>query len=496
MAIQAALEQFPRHRGLILGDVILDEYLTGDCSRLSAEAPVPVMTVAGSRAVLGGAANTASNVCSLGGHAILVGQVGRDDAGRQLTALAAGVGIDFRPVTVDAPTVRKIRVLGQQQQLLRLDYETPTEMSIALENHVLDIVREEIDRVSFVLISDYAKGFLSARLCREVIALAHRAGTMVVVDPRPQHAAFYTGCDYLTPNWKESLGLVGQPECAMSPEAIAEIGARVARRFDCHVLLTLGAKGMKLVGPDGAFLVEQAAVAKEVFDVSGAGDTVAAAFALARASGADHQTSVALATRAAGIVVGKLGTATVRPDELLRGEDGRDRRLVERQDLPGLSALLRADHQRIATINGTFDVLHAGHVHILREARRQADVLIVGLNSDASVRLNKGPGRPFVNEADRAAMLLALRDVDFVHVFGETTPNDFIAAVRPDVHVNGAEYGEHCVEADTVRQVGARLHLVARLPGLSTSELLARVAHQVSGEDAPAAAAGGTADRP
>ncbi len=483
MGFQATIEQFPQQRGLILGDVILDEYVTGDCSRLSPEAPVPVMTVSGSRATLGGAANTASNVCSLGGRAVLIGQVGDDAAGRQLSALATGVGIDFRPIVGQGSTTRKVRVVGRQQQLLRLDYESSATMTETEEAEVLAIVREELTTASFVLISDYAKGFLSHRLCEQVIALARQAGTLVIVDPRPQHAAYYTGCDYLTPNWKESLGLAGLQDCPITPEAVAEVGRLVATSFGCHVLLTLGSKGMKLFGPDGVFLVEQEAVAKEVFDVSGAGDTVAAAFGLSLASGCDHQAAVALATRAAGVVVGKLGTATVLPNEVLRGEDGWNRRLVERQELAGLAARLRARRQRIATINGTFDVTHAGHAHILREARRQADVLIVGLNSDASVQENKGPDRPFINEADRATMLLALRDVDFVHVFDERTPNAFIEAVRPDVHVNGAEYGAECVEAEVVRAVGGRLHLVDRVPGLSTSELVGRVA----GRLAPAA---------
>jgi D-beta-D-heptose 7-phosphate kinase/D-beta-D-heptose 1-phosphate adenosyltransferase len=253
------------------------------------------------------------------------------------------------------------------------------------------------------------------------------------------------------------------------------VGARVAQRFGCAVLLTLGAKGMSLFGADGTLVVEQQTAAREVFDVSGAGDTVAATFALSLAAGADHVTAVALATKAAGVVVGKLGTATVFPHEFLRGDDGWDRRLVERQELPGLANRLRASRLRIATINGSFDVLHRGHIHILREARQQADVLIVGLNSDASIRGNKGPDRPLIGQEDRAAMLLALRDVDFVHVFDEPIPNAFIDAVRPDVHVNGAEYGEQCVEADTVRACGAQLHLVGRLPGLSTTDLIHRL---------------------
>jgi D-beta-D-heptose 7-phosphate kinase/D-beta-D-heptose 1-phosphate adenosyltransferase len=475
MNIQAVIERFPHHRGLILGDVMIDEYLTGDCSRLSPEAPVPVMAVSGVRRVLGGAANTAANVCSLGGRAILIGRVSNDEAGAELGRMAATVGIDFRPLVRGDRTIRKVRILGQQQQLLRLDYETPVESDLDSEGRLLDLVREALPLSSFVLISDYAKGLLTRELCQRVIDLAREARLPVLIDPRPQHASFYERCSVLTPNWKESLGLVGLVDMPITPSNVAMVGARVAQRFGCAVLLTLGAKGMSLFGADGTLVVEQQTAAREVFDVSGAGDTVAATFALSLAAGADHVTAVALATKAAGVVVGKLGTATVFPHEFLRGDDGWDRRLVERQELPGLANRLRASRLRIATINGSFDVLHRGHIHILREARQQADVLIVGLNSDASIRGNKGPDRPLIGQEDRAAMLLALRDVDFVHVFDEPIPNAFIDAVRPDVHVNGAEYGEQCVEADTVRACGAQLHLVGRLPGLSTTDLIHRL---------------------
>jgi D-beta-D-heptose 7-phosphate kinase/D-beta-D-heptose 1-phosphate adenosyltransferase len=479
MDLPTLLEQFRQHTGLILGDVMIDEYISGECSRLSPEAPVPVMAVGSSRVVLGGAANTASNVRSLGGGAILVGRVGRDAAADQMRELARGLGLDFRPVVDASPTVRKIRVVGQQQQLLRLDYEATDRTDTQADRQILEIVQAELPRVSFVVISDYAKGFFNERLTRTIIAAARAAGRTVIVDPRPQHASFYQGCDYLTPNWKESLGLIGEPDRAMTGDAVSEVGRAAAARFGCHVLLTLGSHGMTLFSPAGERLVEQAAIAREVFDVSGAGDTVAAAFALAVASGADHETAVAVATRAAGVVVGKLGTATVMPNELLRGEDGWDRGLVERGDLRALVARLRDSRRRVVTINGSFDLLHAGHVHILREARRQGDVLIVGLNSDASIRRNKGAGRPFVAQDDRAALLLALRDVDFVHVFDEATPNAFLAEIAPDVHVNGAEYGDDCVEAETVRAGGGRLHLVSRIASLSTTDLAGRIADHV-----------------
>jgi D-beta-D-heptose 7-phosphate kinase/D-beta-D-heptose 1-phosphate adenosyltransferase len=461
-------------RVLVVGDAMLDEYVTGDSTRLSPEAPVPVVTVGTSRDVLGGAANTAANITSLGGQAVLIGLAGADDVGRRLVTLARETGIEFHVVGDGRPTARKVRVLGQQQQLLRLDYESTHPIDAALESRVLDLLRAELSRASIVVISDYAKGLVTERLCREAIRAARDAGIPVIVDPRPQHAGFYAGCDYLTPNWKESLELAGRPDAPASPALVTSVGRELLGRYTSHVLLTLGPLGMRFFDRDGRTDFSEPAVAREVFDVSGAGDTVAAAFALALAVGVDHRQAVWFANRAAGVVVGKLGTSTVLPQDLLPPAAD-EPRLVSRDELAPLAARLRAAGRRIVTINGAFDLLHAGHLHILHEARRQGDVLIVGLNADETVRAGKGPNRPLVGERDRAQLLLALRDVDFVHIFPEPVPMPFLDAVRPDVHVNGSEYGADCIEAPTVRAGGGRVHIVDRLPGLSTTDLAARL---------------------
>lgn len=473
-SLRSILDTFPTHRVLVLGDVMLDEYLVGDCSRISPEAPVPVLAVSESRSVLGGAANTANNIAALGGQVVLVGAVGDDEAGRRLVERTGEAGIDFRPARDVRSTVRKIRIVGQQQQLLRLDYESAGGLDHATEAELLSTAVRELPSCAVVVISDYAKGCLTERLCQAVIAHAHELGKPVVVDPRPQHGAFYIGCDFITPNWKESQGLLGRPDVPMTPQLVEETGRLIAERYRTHALLTLGPKGMKLFGRDGSLLVEQLALAREVFDVSGAGDTVVAMFALALAAGCPVGEAVELANRAAGIVVAKLGTATVTPAELLR-DAAPERALVRRTELQGLANRLRSQGQRVVTVNGAFDIMHAGHLYFLREARRQGDVLLVGVNSDASIRGNKGHDRPFVGEEDRARMLLALRDVDYVHIFDEPTPIEFLEVVRPAVHVNGAEYGADCVEAPTVRAHGGRLHLVDRLPSLSTTDLVRRI---------------------
>jgi D-beta-D-heptose 7-phosphate kinase/D-beta-D-heptose 1-phosphate adenosyltransferase len=468
------IDSLKNQRVLVVGDVMLDEYLTGDCSRISPEAPVPVLTVSGARTVLGGAANTANNIASLGGRAALIGLVGADDAARRLSEETARFNIEFVPVVDVRPTVRKVRVVGQQQQLLRMDYETAGTISAEAEAGVVAAAEREVPKASVVVISDYAKGCLNERLTQTIIRLANAHGKPVVVDPRPQHASYYAGCDFMTPNWKESRGLLGLPEVPITPAAVDETGRLIAATFGAHALLTLGARGMKLFGRDGVPLLEEPALAREVFDVSGAGDTVVAAFSLALAGGSSLAEAVGFANRAAGIVVAKLGTATVTPAELLR-DAAPTRALVSRPELEGLASRLRSQGRRIVTLNGSFDILHAGHLHFIREARKQGDVLLVGVNSDASVRSNKGPSRPFVGQEDRARMLLALRDVDYVHVFDEPTPMTFLELIRPDVHVNGSEYGADCIEAPTVRAHGGRVHIVEKVPGLSTSELVARI---------------------
>ena len=476
MSLQLAnlLVRLPHQSILIVGDLMLDEYLDGDSSRVSPEAPVPIVRFSGRRSVPGGAANTAANVVALGGRATLVGITGDDEAGRELAKACENRGIRLIAIRDGRETTRKVRVLGQRQQLLRVDYEASAAVGGDTEERLLEECSRELARADAIVISDYAKGVVTARLCEHVIGQARSTGKTVVIDPRPQHASFYGGCDYLTPNWKEARALLDWPEAPATNEEILRTGRAIADRFGCGVVLTLGPRGITLFPRGGGEPVAAAAAAREVFDVSGAGDTVVAAFALATAAGASATESATFANRAAAVVVGKHGTATVSPEEMLTSGQA-EPHVVRREDLRSLAETLRALGKRIVTVNGSFDVLHAGHLHILKEAKQQGDVLVVGLNSDASVRANKGPKRPVVPQAQRADMLLALRFVDYVHIFDEPVPMVFIAAVRPDVHVNGAEYGEDCVEAGVVREIGARLHLVPRIDGLSTSALIERL---------------------
>lgn len=465
------VSEFKHRRVLVLGDAILDEYLVGDCGRISPEAPVPVLKVSASRRTLGGAANTAANIVSLGGHASLITAVGRDDAGSILKQCASDAGIDLLAVERGQSTLRKTRVVARQQQIVRLDYDDA--QSTVNESEVLQLCDARMTEADIVIISDYAKGFLSPLLCQGIIQRAHRAGRQVIVDPRPQNRGCYAGCDYLTPNWRESRALLALADAEPTDDNVHDVARALASELATNVVLTLGAQGILFCSRNATEQFALPTLAREVFDVSGAGDTVVAAFALARASGADHPSSVALANKAASVVVGKFGTATVTAEELFH--DTHAARLISRDALAPLAATLRAKGKRIITVNGSFDVLHSGHLHILNEARQRGDVVVVGLNSDASVKSYKGADRPIVPERQRAEMLLALRTVDYVHIFDEADPIAFLEQLAPDVHVNGSEYGENCVESETVRRRGGKIHLVNRIPGLSTSDVVGRL---------------------
>jgi D-beta-D-heptose 7-phosphate kinase/D-beta-D-heptose 1-phosphate adenosyltransferase len=461
---------FRHKRVLVLGDAMLDEYLLGDCSRISPEAPVPVLRVSSSRRVLGGAANTAANIVSLGGRATLLALVGSDEGGQTLRRCASDAGVDLLAVDHGLTTLRKTRVVGRQQQIVRLDYEEFHQPSPSTESEILGLLDACVNDCDIVVISDYAKGFLSESLSQAIIRRAHEAGLDVIVDPRPQNRECYRGCDYLTPNWREARALLHLEEAEPTQEFVLTVARTLASELETNVVLTLGAHGISFCSRNATERFEVPTLAREVFDVSGAGDTVVAAFALARAAGADHATAVTIANRAASVVVGKFGTATVTPEEILMDTDAL--RLVPRHALSQLATTLHAKGKRIVTINGSFDILHNGHLHILNQARQRGDVLIVGLNSDASVRAYKGPGRPVVTERRRAEMLLALRMVDYVHIFDEPDPIAFLKEIRPEVHVNGSEYGKDCIESETVRRGGGEIHIVSRIAGLSTSRLV------------------------
>jgi D-beta-D-heptose 7-phosphate kinase/D-beta-D-heptose 1-phosphate adenosyltransferase len=427
------------------------------------------------RRVLGGAANTAANIAALGGKPVLFTLCGSDASGQVLEAMCSGSGIGLESFRDGRPTTVKTRFVGWRQQLLRIDHEDARDLQAALEKQVLEAFQRRLTRSDVVVLSDYAKGFLTDGLTRALISAANAADKAVVLDPRPQHVARYMECGYITPNWKELMGLLGRSgDLEPSPDNIRHMGDELRQKLRSHVLLTLGPHGIAFFHRDTGEFFHMPTAAREVYDVSGAGDTVVAAFSLAHAAGLPHREAVELANRAAGVVVGKLGTATVTREELLQS-DLTASRILQRRQLAPLASLLRAQGKRIVTLNGSFDLLHAGHVHILEQAKAQGDVLIVGLNSDASVKRYKSKDRPIIPEDERVKMLLGLRCVDYVHVFDEDVPMAFLDEIKPDVHVNGSEYGADCIEAPSVKRHGGRIHIVEKIAGLSTSQILKRI---------------------
>ncbi len=477
----ALVERLGRTHVLVLGDVMLDRYVYGSVERMSPEAPVPVLHQENLRAMAGGAGNVARNVAALGGKVVLIGLVGEDAAGRELTAMLGdepGIASHLL-IDPDRPTTVKTRFVAGRQQLLRVDDETASPASGSTAAALLAGLDASLPAVDIVLLSDYAKGVLSDEVLQRAIAKIHGAGKRLIVDPKSSDFRRYAGADLLTPNRGElaaATGISGDDDASV---ASAARQAMTSARLGA-VLATRGERGMTLVVGDSAPL-HLCAEAREVFDVSGAGDTVIATLAVALAAGADLPQAARLANTAAGIATGKLGTAVVHPADLLGALQARDVLASEAKVVALETALERVQRwrtagERIAFTNGCFDLIHPGHISLLSQARAAADRLIVGLNSDASIRRLKGPDRPVQNETARGIVLASMSAVDLVLLFDEDTPIELIRAIRPDVLVKGADYRlEQVVGADVVQSQGGRVVLAELLPGHSTTGTIARV---------------------
>lgn len=469
------MRDFRDVRVLVVGDVMLDRYLYGQVDRISPEAPVPVVRLRRTRSMPGGAGNVARNVAALGGSATLVGLIGRDPAGAELRERLAGeAGVVDACVASARPTSCKMRIVAGTQQVARLD-EEQTEPADAEEAAALIAASiAALHGAGIVVLSDYAKGVLTREVVAAVCAAAAAAGVPVLADPKRTDFGHYAGAQLLTPNARELAAATGLPTGTTAAVATAARAAIAASGVPA-LLCTRAERGMILVTAGGTVAGVPAA-AREVFDVSGAGDTALAALALAHAAGAPLVEAMRVANAAAGVVVGKLGTATVTPDELALALDGgAPPALLDRAALLARVRAWRQDGLRVGFTNGCFDLLHAGHVALLRAARSRCDRLVVGLNDDASVSRLKGPARPINPLADRAAVIGALAAVDAVSAFGEDTPLALIEAVLPDVLVKGADYTfDQVVGAEQVRAGGGEVILVELLPGRSTTGMLAK----------------------
>ncbi|HXJ90447.1 MAG TPA: D-glycero-beta-D-manno-heptose-7-phosphate kinase [Candidatus Binatia bacterium] len=478
--IEAVKREFGRPQILVVGDLILDRYLWGRVERISPEAPVPVVHLEHRAHTPGGAANVACNLARLGCQVSLAGIIGDDDDGRDLIETLANFDVETSAIQIvrGRPTTVKTRVVGGHQQMLRLDSEDRSALAPSECQRLLDALLPTVSRYSALVLSDYDKGTLGEDVCKRLIVGAKEASISVFVDPKGLSYRKYAGATMICPNRSEVAMATGTSPDNLSLlfEKTEELRSNLGIDF---VALTLSDLGIAVFQTGSTY--QCAAKAREVFDVSGAGDTVIATLAAAFSCGLDLYDCAQLANTAAGIVIGKVGTVTISRDELLV--------TLSKQSLTQVSdkvcsleqvrktlAVWRAEGERVVFTNGCFDLLHLGHVKLLESAKQEGDRLVVGLNSDRSVRLLKGPDRPVLGEIERAQMLAAMSPVDAVVIFDDETPLNLIRAIRPDVLVKGADYKEHqVVGGSEVRSWGGRVALIPLVEGHSTTKLLTRL---------------------
>jgi len=469
---------------LCIGDLMLDDFVYGEVSRISPEAPAPVIAVSREDLIVGGAGNVARNIASLGAHCLFVGVVGDDLAGKTLRSTLNGrkSGITSRLVVDPSrPTTRKLRFVSEHHSthLLRADWELPQPVGAKTEAALIRHVLALLPRAGALILSDYAKGTLTPRLIRTVIERAKQLRKPVIVDPKGNDFSIYRGATIITPNRKE---LADATRRAVGTSAeLAAAASTLARAVGSKaVLVTLSEEGMMLHAR-GSAPVHVPAFSVKVRDVSGAGDTVAAVLAVMLALGADFEAAMRAANAAASVVIGKRGTATVTAAELrarilpsatLAPEE---KIIFDWRELDERLAEWRARDLRIGFTNGVFDLLHPGHIKVLAQARAACDRLVVGINSDASVRRLKGNGRPIQNQQSRAEVLAGLEAVDLVVIFDQRTPLELIRRVRPTVLVKGGDYRRNqVVGRDVVEAQGGEVIVVDLVPGFSTTRIVER----------------------
>jgi D-beta-D-heptose 7-phosphate kinase / D-beta-D-heptose 1-phosphate adenosyltransferase len=470
------MPRFNQAQVIVAGDVMLDRYWHGSTSRISPEAPVPVVNIKNHDERPGGAANVALNIAALGAKAALIGAVGDDDNARSLQAQLDGVGVDcdFQR-SAQRPTITKLRVISQNQQLIRLDFEKGFLAEDVVEFPAL--LKGQLENAGAVILSDYGKGALQEP--QKLIALARASGVPVLVDPKGTDFSKYRGATLITPNLKEFEQVVGHCE---TEQQLVDRGIALLRELKLDALLiTRSEQGMTLLR-DGQPELHLPAQAREVYDVTGAGDTVISVLATTLAAGVDLPQAVALANLAAGLVVAKLGTATVSAPELRRAiqnQQGSGRGIMSVEQLVMAVEDARAHGEKVVFTNGCFDILHAGHVGYLSEAGALGDRLIIGVNADESVARLKGPARPINPLQRRMSVLAGLKAVDWVVSFDEDTPEQLLAQLQPDVLVKGGDYSiAGIVGAEQVLARGGEVKVLSFIDDLSTSAIVEKIKDQ------------------
>ncbi|MDX4058493.1 D-glycero-beta-D-manno-heptose-7-phosphate kinase [Aliarcobacter skirrowii] len=460
---------------LVIGDLMIDHYLWGSCDRISPEAPVQVVNVKKENSVLGGAGNVINNLVSLGSSVEVISVIGDDSVANELKTLLSNIGVSFDNLVVEKgrKTSKKSRLMASNQQVLRYDSESVDEISKNSSNKILEILEKNIKNYSAIILSDYKKGVLTTTLTQDIIKLANRHKIKVLADPKGKDFSKYKGAYTLTPNKKEAMEATNID--IKDEKSLVEALKSLKQNCNLEVsLITLSEQGIAIFDDE---LFTSPTAAREVFDVTGAGDTVIASITFALSCGVDIKKALYFANLAAGVVVGKIGSATASLDEIYEYESQLNKsssssHIKTFDEIEKLAKKLHSQGKKIVFTNGCFDILHVGHVKYLEEAKSYGDVLILGLNADSSVRKLKGESRPINTQDDRAYILASLESVDYVVIFEEETPYELIKLIKPHVLVKGGDYeGKEVVGQD----IADELKLVQFVDGKSTTNTIKRI---------------------
>ncbi|WP_066159532.1 D-glycero-beta-D-manno-heptose-7-phosphate kinase [Aliarcobacter skirrowii] len=460
---------------LVIGDLMIDHYLWGSCDRISPEAPVQVVNVKKENSVLGGAGNVINNLVSLGSSVEVISVIGDDSVANELKTLLSNIGVSFDNLVVEKgrKTSKKSRLMASNQQVLRYDSESVDEISKNSSNKILEILEKNIKNYSAIILSDYKKGVLTTTLTQDIIKLANRNKIKVLADPKGKDFSKYKGAYTLTPNKKEAMEATNID--IKDEKSLVEALKSLKQNCNLEVsLITLSEQGIAIFDDE---LFTSPTAAREVFDVTGAGDTVIASITFALSCGVDIKKALYFANLAAGVVVGKIGSATASLDEIYEYESQLNKsssssHIKTFDEIEKLAKKLHSQGKKIVFTNGCFDILHVGHVKYLEEAKSYGDVLILGLNADSSVRKLKGLSRPINSQDDRAYILASLESVDYVVIFEEETPYELIKLIKPHVLVKGGDYeGKEVVGQD----IADELKLVQFVDGKSTTNTIKRI---------------------
>jgi D-beta-D-heptose 7-phosphate kinase / D-beta-D-heptose 1-phosphate adenosyltransferase len=456
---------------VVYGDIMLDKYMSGNVTRISPEAPVPVIKLSKETKTLGGAGNVANNLSKLGCEAHLIGFIGQDNNGKQLLSLLKKEKINFEPIFTSNPTITKIRIIGGKQQIARIDIEeTLSESNFEKEIFLKNISNKINKDINVFIISDYLKGSCNEFACKEIITKCNELNIPVIIDPKGNNWAKYRNAFMLTPNLKE-LEQITNNSIINNREEIIKNTLPLLDKYNLkYILVTRSEKGMLLLSKNK--ILDFPTEAKEVYDVSGAGDTVISTISLGISSGMSIEESVKLANIGAGIVVSKSGTTPLYKEELLKKIKKSSKKILSKKELTKLISDEKLKNKKIVFTNGCFDILHKGHLNYLKDASKLGDILIVAINSDKSIKKLKGKNRPINNEVDRAEMLSFFDFINYIVIFSEETPFNLLKDLKPNILVKGGDYVANNVIG---KEFANEVKILPFVEGYSTSSLISKL---------------------